>query len=819
MAGTPAKTLGMRKQWKIFTGPHSASRRNRSGLAEDGCPDSQVVLAKQLLEETCDDEVDRDENDRLGVYWLIKASEQGHVEATNMLKNCLETGRGITDLNVGDVKTCLDMPQAEKVSRHAVRQLFANLSQGEDFITSDQLYEEIERTQKSTDREIRNSIEDVQPGTSKDTDWVSRVCVSSPEKLTEDMLVTAASHHSRGELPIVHKVMTINRSKSHKTFLQASLLTPLNTVRSSYQNVIDSIGRRPIRSFLPINAACLQTLAILAIYSLWGFDRIIEAIPSFMFYATLAVMLITTCQILAKKWEFDDLKQWSNLLVAWGGPGVNAEQAQWAHCTNNIYPCFVFLFSLIANILLTPFVSQYSIPYSELTVVSVISALLILYNFSSYKGKLDYLAVVSFCVGMLARYPYETDDVVFSTWRFVDVRIPTFASYVVGNSIEFCLNFKVIFFLMMPGLLIKMASRDRWKGIYVSLVPHLISLSWWQMAVIMSNGATRFGLIRSGLAVLVVIMFVPLAGLTVVLLPMIAVFRFFLATETVLPVSVTLAIACFCLVLLLYLSTRPSRAGRVIGWFQIVLAICAAGLLIWPHVETLPHDWYSDTVGLTRNQYDDFCLHDRADRMRSPAQEKCLTLSGLYVQWEGVVESTAVSAVHNPLSSIVSKLPVKIKRVVSCMYGEKYDNCLDDHCSSDSFMGSECHLSNWNRYEYAIDISMAEGAWSRDNAKVILRADNMFRNFTTSLLKNDKIWFAGALELDPRDLQTPRIRLYQAGCLSCAGPRPPPVTACRLAMPSSLQEIYSAVRNLLNFVFNPAVNFNNTDGNANFMVS
>ncbi|CAA9996885.1 unnamed protein product [Nesidiocoris tenuis] len=231
-------------------------------------------------------------------------------------------------------------------------------------------------------------------------------------------------------------------------------------------------------------------------------------------------------------------------------------------------------------------------------------------------------------------------------------------------------------------------------------------------------GATRFGLIRSGLAVLVVIMFVPLAGLTVVLLPMIAVFRFFLATETVLPVSVTLAIACFCLVLLLYLSTRPSRAGRVIGWFQ------------------------------------------------------------------------------------------KIKRVVSCMYGEKYDNCLDGHCSSDSFMGSECHLSNWNRYEYAIDISMAEGAWSRDNAKVILRADNMFRNFTTSLLKNDKIWFAGALELDPRDLQTPRIRLYQAGCLSCAGPRPPPVTACRLAMPSSLQEIYSAVRNLLNFVFNPAINFN-----------
>lgn len=37
----------------ILDGPRGSLRRLRSQLAEDGCPESQVVLAKQLLEERC----------------------------------------------------------------------------------------------------------------------------------------------------------------------------------------------------------------------------------------------------------------------------------------------------------------------------------------------------------------------------------------------------------------------------------------------------------------------------------------------------------------------------------------------------------------------------------------------------------------------------------------------------------------------------------------------------------------------------------------------------------------------------------------------
>lgn len=69
-------------------------------------------------------DVDKEENAKLGVYWLTKASEQGNLEATDILRKCLATGRGITQHNYYDVKTCLDMTQDEKLARRAAREMF-----------------------------------------------------------------------------------------------------------------------------------------------------------------------------------------------------------------------------------------------------------------------------------------------------------------------------------------------------------------------------------------------------------------------------------------------------------------------------------------------------------------------------------------------------------------------------------------------------------------------------------------------------------------------------------------------------------------------
>lgn len=159
MAGiVPKKSSSGRKQWTLhgkfkntfncvyslfLGGPKSSLKRLRSQLASDGCPESQVVLAKQLLEEECgkrwlqygfsvllllfiaEYDIQKKENAKLGVYWLIKASEQGNIEATDLLKECLQTGKGITEHNYMDVKSCISMTQDEKLARKAAREMFA----------------------------------------------------------------------------------------------------------------------------------------------------------------------------------------------------------------------------------------------------------------------------------------------------------------------------------------------------------------------------------------------------------------------------------------------------------------------------------------------------------------------------------------------------------------------------------------------------------------------------------------------------------------------------------------------------------------------
>lgn len=70
-------------------------------------------------------ESEKKENDRLAVYWLIKASEQGNTEATSLLQICLQTGKGITEHNYLDVKSCISMTQDEKLARRAAREMFA----------------------------------------------------------------------------------------------------------------------------------------------------------------------------------------------------------------------------------------------------------------------------------------------------------------------------------------------------------------------------------------------------------------------------------------------------------------------------------------------------------------------------------------------------------------------------------------------------------------------------------------------------------------------------------------------------------------------
>lgn len=732
-----------RKHWKIFREP--IENLQSLGLAEDGCPESQVILAKHLLEENPDNPVNQEEKARLGVYWLIKASEKGHEEATRMLQNCLDTGRGISEHNVDDVRASLNMTQGEKVSREAARELFSRLSQGEDFVTSGQIIEEMRRCSNESSPSRSSSVGEDVP------DWRFRG-EGSGDKLTEEMLVAAASHYSRGELPLVLKRPPVRTSRLHL--------------------VVANIARIP---------AVPNPLIMLTVLCLFGVEALLDALPSLLYYLGLFFMVLSTCQILTKKWEFNQFRQWSNLLVAWGCPETSSIDAQWAHCIQNAKPCFVFIAALLVNLLLRSRV--HDIPYSEITILSTLMSLLTLYNLAWRKKKFDFVVLSSFVVHLLARYPYEIDTVVSQYWRYLDVHTPTVASYIVGNSVEFCLNFRLFFYLAMPVLFVAMASRECWLGTFTTLLPHLVSLSWWQMAVVASNGVTQYGLIRTFLALIGLVLFIPLASLLTVIIPIATLARFISTHQ----ISTPFALACASLITVIYMGTKHRRTGPLFSWVQVILSI----LSIWLLLHCGETEKVVDT-GLDWREFQNICKGKQIAE-----QEVCISLTGSRVTWEGRVLSTQIVSVHNPIALFIHHLPQRIQEVIVCMWGERFEDCSGkEHCGIPSSLSNRCHLSNWNKYEYEIEVELGSDGWGLDKTVCLLRGGHQFRNLSALLQRGDKVWFLGRL-MDPIEHGL-KVDLIQADCLSCEAidqsPPPPPALASKIS---------PSLKPLFNFLFNP----------------
>lgn len=304
---------------------------------------------------------------------------------------------------------------------------------------------------------------------------------------------------------------------------------PVASLRRLYAWLVENIGRRgiPLRKFF--FTSHIHTVVLVILYTLFGTESLVLFIPLALYYLSFVVMVIASFQMLQKKRELIDFRAWSGLFLSYSGDNLNAEEAEYQFCRNNMKPYGHFFLALLLNLIIYPLIAHLWTPQSEFTIISITLTLLTLINFTWRDSSRipDWLALFSFGVHVLAKYPYETDIVVAQTWRFLDMKVPTFASYVVGNGIEFCLNFRVVFYLLIPAVFAKMAARDGWRGTYKTLIPHCVTLSWWQIAILSSQGATWYGLIRGALALVGLVLFLPIAGLASFILPMVATAKYF----------------------------------------------------------------------------------------------------------------------------------------------------------------------------------------------------------------------------------------------------------------------------------------------------
>lgn len=807
------------------------------------------------------------ENAKSGVYWLLKASEQGNLEATDLLRTCLKTGKGISEHNYIDVKSCISMPQDEKIVRRAAKEVFArfvshftviemmfelfhfSLSNGSEYITSNQLQRKILAIDRGefcpskltengdlqqpgdyTNGDLTNNLENSSESEEEDDiDW-SEVSDTSNEKLTEESLISAAVSFSNGHLPVVNNVLCLTqpnlKSLDNIPFIYWSILHPILTLKVLYFKLIKYLGCQSLP--LPLVRPDVQLLMLILIYNVVSFKNLVYFIPTVIFYISFIVMVVTTFQLLQTQRELHDFCLWRGLFICYSKGDLNEYSFETEFILNHTKQYAWFFFGLVVHYFMysiTPVKLE-----SEFTVISCCLMFMTLFGFMPKrrsKTVIDSLVLLSFAVNVLARYPYDTDPIVSKGWRYLELNFPSFPSYVVGNGIEFCISFRLVLYALIPVVMVYMAMKEKWRGTYKTLLPHLVTLSWLQYFALCSHNATTYGLLRATLALVGSVLFLPLVGLTSVIIPVVAVTQWIVTSNIIYTVALFLFLLSICLAVC-FMCARTKYAQYTAA-VQVILMLVAFLALIKTHGRSsnlsASRDFALDVEpkALEWESFQKLCYQKGWEGRENGAQAqvRCSELENTHVFWEGTVSSVNLASISNRIKFYLDQLPSWARDYLYCVLGDRQEQCNQDDPSeiSDCLILRQstngCTLKRFNTYSFEVGLEMRSLLW-RLNPEVVLLLSDEFKNFTWALKKEDLIWFKGTL-INSKEHGTKGmlgsfsvyVHVEEIGCISCQNRDLSPVKLKNGAFNVRwLKMISGGFKFLLNVMFNPVLIFN-----------
>lgn len=455
---------------------------------------------------------------------MLKASYEGHEGALMLLAKSLKTGRGINDRNITEVETCLQMTQSERNARKAARELFNCLKQtnnsGEHYITVAQLEKKMRQIYKlKTSRYKKDSTasssqneQDISPYHS-----IRPNIMSSPgNNISEENLISAAMQVVHGQLPNISSSLTLSvphpESLNHVPYFHRLLFHPLLFLYLIYHQYLNALARFP--SSL---ANCLIFLLILSYTT--TLNNVLAFMPVVIYHVSLFVMIVSTLKMFKSKHRYDDFRIWSQLFLSFDQQfDTNAENA---FLRKELQPYLIYFSAFFVNVIVSPTIPLDWRMSSEVTIISFILLFVTLFIFM-YNNRNpfpDFLILLSFGINVLVKYPFEIDAEMWTNWLIFDLKIPTFAPFPIGHGIEFCFNSRGLLYLLIPGLLVTLAHRHNWHGIYQCLIPHCVTLSWLQICIISSQSATMFEMVRGTLTLAGMLFCLPLFGLVTLMIP------------------------------------------------------------------------------------------------------------------------------------------------------------------------------------------------------------------------------------------------------------------------------------------------------------
>lgn len=233
-------------------------------------------------------------------------------------------------------------------------------------------------------------------------------------------------------------------------------------------------------------------------------------------------------------------------------------------------------------------------------------------------------------------------------------------------------------------LLIIMAGRHSWRGIYKVLIPHLVCLLWWQLFTELFRFTSWSSLLRATVGWVIFITMLPLLFLLTVGLALAYLLQWFMTLDVALKLAVTALVVAVSSALFYYSKLEIPHEEKLEGKKKPLMI--AAGLVVFCllvptiYVNFVP-SIYGSQKPLSWEEYYEACGRKASEVNNvntAAVQIKCNEFYGESVNWTGTVAYVKLTSVENRFRGLVTFLPRFLRPTIKCLLGGAEESSLTD---------------------------------------------------------------------------------------------------------------------------------------------
>lgn len=246
--------------------------------------------------------------------------------------------------------------------------------------------------------------------------------------------------------------------------------------------------------------------------------------------------------------------------------------------------------------------------------------------------------------------------------------------------LELAISLPSLLHVVILVLLIIMAGRHSWRGIYKVLVPHAVCLLWCQLFTELFHFTSWASLLRATVGWVIFVTMLPFLFLFTVGLTITYFLKWFMTLDIALKLAVTAIILAVTSVFFYYSKMEIPYSGKLQRKKKLLMIV--AGLAVFcllvpiVFVNFVP-SLYGSPKPLTWAEYSKTCgleARESENVNMASVQIQCSEFQGESVNWTGTVAYVKVTSLENRFRRLLAFLPVFLRPTFKCLLGGEEDD-------------------------------------------------------------------------------------------------------------------------------------------------